>query len=727
MLLLLPLLASAAQDLAANDQALEPIDLPKITVEASKTPRDANELAAQVTVIDSERMARELVQNIDDLVRYEPGIDVTNQGSRFGRAGFSIRGLDGNRVLIEVDGVPVSDAFSIGSFSNASRDFVDTDSLKQVEIVRGPSSALFGSDAIGGVVSFVTKDPIDYLGDRDGYLSAKTGYFDINDGTLLAATGAARAGDLSGMLNVTYREGSEREFEEPLDDDSLNVLGKLARNELGDGPITFTFGHLDVSSVTDVTSLRRTQDFSNAFGFPFIVNTTSVIGDDERERTRFSLDQEWSGGVGFTDYLRWRVYHQDSETRQDTTEERTNNVAGRITPIMRQRQFRYEQKLTGAELNGSNVYDGGNIKHEVSWGAEYEQADTSQLRDGIETNLLTGETTNVVTPDVFPVRDFPLSETDTIGIYLQDRISFGSITVIPALRWDRYKLSPTPDPIFVEDNPGIDVASLDEDEFSPKLGLLWDINANWQLFGQYAEGFRAPPVNDVNIGFTNLRFGYTALPNPDLKSEKSKGYEAGVRYRSERLQWSASAYKSKFQDFIQSLAPQGFDPVLGLLVIQSINIEGVDIEGFEFSGRWAPEAFPEGLSMRFAGSYTKGTERLTGLPVNSIAPPNGVLGLDYDAPSTRWGGSLILRGAEKQDRLNESEGPVISPDGYVALDALAYWRPNDSLRVRAGLFNITDEDYTNYLDVAGIAADTPNQERYRAPGFNYSVVLDVFF
>ena len=728
MLLLLPLLASTVQDLPADEQATEPpLELATLTVEASKTPRSANDLAAQVTVIDAERMARELVQNIEDLVRYEPGVDVINQGSRFGRSGFSIRGLSGNRVLVEVDGVPVSDAFSIGGFSNASRDFVETDSLKQVEIVRGPSSALFGSDAMGGVVSFVTKDPIDYLGDRDGYVSAQAGYFDVNEGTLLGATGAGRAGDWSGLLNVTWREGSERNGFDPLDEESLNLLGKLAWNELGDGPVTFTFEQLEVDSVTDIISQQGVQDFTDAFGFPYLIETHAVVGDDERERTRFSLEQEWIAGAGFADYLRWRIYHQDSETRQDTTEERDTVIFGQRVPRLRERQFRYEQNLTGAELNGGNLFDGGRVIHDLSWGLELEQADTSQLRDGTETNLLSGTVTNVLIPDVFPVRDFPESETESIGIYLQDRITLGSVTLIPALRWDRYELTPKPDAIFEEDNPGLEPVPLDEDEFSPKFGVLWDIDERWQVFGQYSEGFRAPPVNDVNIGFTNLQFGYTAIPNPDLKSEKSKGAEAGVRFAGETLQWSASVFHSRYEDFIESLAPLGFDPTIGLLVFQSINIDEVEIEGFEFGGRWAPEAFPDGLSLRLSGSWTEGENRLTGEPVNSIAPPNGVLGLDFSAPSTRWGGSLLLRAADEQDRLDETAGEVVSPDGYVVFDALAWWRPNDTLRLRGGLFNITDEEYTPYLDVAGLPADTPDLERFQAPGFNYSLVLDIFF
>ena len=140
-LLWLSVAAAAAADAGNPD---EQVALDVITVEASKRPLATTEIATRVTVIDDARIQRELAQNIEDLVRYEPGVDVVDQGSRFGFAGFSIRGIGGNRVRTEIDGVATSDAFSIGSFSNASRDFVDVESIKQLEIVRGPASAVFG-------------------------------------------------------------------------------------------------------------------------------------------------------------------------------------------------------------------------------------------------------------------------------------------------------------------------------------------------------------------------------------------------------------------------------------------------------------------------------------------------------------------------------------------------------------------------------------------------------
>lgn len=118
-------------------------DLEQVTVTATRIPTRIMDVPATVTVKDAAAMDREVVFDLEDLVRYEPGVSIRNEGGRFGVSGPSIRGIGGNRVLMEVDGVRLPDAFSIGSFANAGRDVLDTDLLQRVEIVRGSASSLY--------------------------------------------------------------------------------------------------------------------------------------------------------------------------------------------------------------------------------------------------------------------------------------------------------------------------------------------------------------------------------------------------------------------------------------------------------------------------------------------------------------------------------------------------------------------------------------------------------
>jgi hemoglobin/transferrin/lactoferrin receptor protein len=113
-------------------------------------------------------------------------------------------------VRVQTDGIAMPTSFDIGSFANANRNFTDLDTLKRVEIVRGPASSLYGSDALGGVVAFVTKDPADYLKDgKDSYVGLKFGYDGEWKGLLGGVTGAFGGEHWSGMVNVNHRQGQE--------------------------------------------------------------------------------------------------------------------------------------------------------------------------------------------------------------------------------------------------------------------------------------------------------------------------------------------------------------------------------------------------------------------------------------------------------------------------------------------------------------------------------------
>ncbi len=722
---------AASGNLVAADltEEMAPGELEIVTVEAAKQPVAGSEIAATVSVIDAGRIDRELARSIDQLVRYEPGIEVPDQGSRFGNAGFVIRGIGGNRVHIEVDGVPVSDSFSIGDFSNASRDFIDVDSLRQVEIIRGPASALFGSYAVGGVVSFITLDPVDYLGEETMYSNARAGYYSSDSGLVGGATLAGKSGEWASLAQVTWRQGEERQdvSADPHDYDSLYVLGKLTYRDPYNGGLKLTAERFTEDSDTDVISQQGSRDFSGSFGYTYVIDISDVKAHDSRERDRISLSQEFVVGWKKLDYLRWRIYYQGSETRQNTDEIRDTLIRDNLTSVLRERQFRFEQDLVGVELNLASQLAWGSVPHELAYGIETEWADTSEIRDGVQVDLDSGEMSTVLGPDSFPVRDFPASDTTAIGVYLQDRIILGDWTLIPGLRWDDYQLDPKPDDIFREDNPNIEPVDLDESRLLPKLGILWQIDDRWQAYAQYSEGFRAPPVNDVNIGFTNFRFGYTALPNPDLQSETSRGIEGGLRFSTAALRFDVAAYQTRYDDFIQSRQVVGVDPDSGLVIFQSINVDEVEIDGLEASADWAPEAFPDGLSLRFAAAWSEGDNLQTGEPLNTVAPFTAMLGLDYGHGSGRWGGSFMARGAARQDRVDASDGPLYIPGGYVVLDATGWYRPGPSSRIRAGLFNLTDKVYTRWLDVAGLPAGAPNKERFRSPGFNVGLILDLQF
>src|SRR5690606_19208148 len=182
----------------------------RVVVTATRTERPILDVPSTVDLTNRYRMDEQSGRDIADRFRDEPGITVTASPGRFGIGDIRVRGLGGNRVRILTDGIPVPDAFAIGSFSNAGRNFVDPDTLKRVEVVRGPTSSLYGSDALGGVVAFITKDPSDYLDDGSAaHLGVRLGMESDWDGFGASTTGAFGGERWSGLVSANHRQGRE--------------------------------------------------------------------------------------------------------------------------------------------------------------------------------------------------------------------------------------------------------------------------------------------------------------------------------------------------------------------------------------------------------------------------------------------------------------------------------------------------------------------------------------
>jgi hemoglobin/transferrin/lactoferrin receptor protein len=309
--------------------------------------------------------------------------------------------------------------------------------------------------------------------------------------------------------------------------------------------------------------------------------------------------------------------------------------------------------------------------------------------------------------------------------------------VIPGLRYDYYKLEPLPDFLFTKDNPGITPVDKAEEAWSPKVGVLYRLSPQYTLFGQYAHGFRAPPYNDVNIGFTNLAFGYTAIPNSELKPERSRGVEVGVRGRFAAGSFSVAAFYNRYKDFISSLTALDCpgDPRCSTVVpitFQSINLTNVRIYGFEARGE---AALGNGFGLIGSFSYAKGEDTDRDQPVNSIEPIKIVTGLTYNSPANRYGAQLVGTFVERKHGIDQTTAPVpIASPGFAVFDLLGYWNLTKQLVLNAGVFNVTDRKYFLWSDLQGVgggtsplAVNAATLDRFSQPGRNARVTLKYQF
>ncbi len=702
-----------------GDAAPQPLALDPVVVVASKTARPLSDVLGQVSVIDAAFIERFAVENMDDLLRYEPGINLESSGTRFGANAVNIRGIGGNRVAIEVDGVPVRDRFAIGNFSDGGRIQTETDRIKRLEVLYGPASTLYGSDALGGVMAITTFDPDDLLKRGDGrhWYSLRGAYQGVNNS--LTGSGIASWGNENNglMFAATWRDGQETDNQasdgtttDQQDWDSHNYFVRVTHDTANGNRLRFSVDDYQKNANINIESLPGNGRFRS---------TTMLSGDDEDEHQQLSLEYEfnttWTNGV-------LRVFNVDSTTRQLTHEER----AAASKPIKLQRYFQYEQEFSGVELNLFRDLSLGRSQHHIGVGLEYQSTDSSEFRDGFQQSLVDGFITKSVLGENLPVRDFPNSRTRELGGFLQDEISLGGgrWELVPALRYDRYELDPKPDSLYLEDNPQTSVVSVDEYKFSPRLGMLYHVNAELGLYLQFVKGFRAPPFEDANIGLDIPLFNIRAIPNPDLKSETSAGVEAGLRVISENTRLTVSLFDTLYDDFIETKARVGSDPESGVLLFQSRNINrtriyGVDIRLEQHLAAWSQSL--ENWRLNAAAYWSRGENRDNQQPLNSVSPPQMILGVSWTSASERLDANLTATYTSSQDRIDETSGPHLPTPSWTTADLTAGWQANEHFSLRVGIFNLTDERYWRWSDVSLFRPDNPMLELLTRPGRHYSV------
>lgn len=724
--------------MAAGDDAAGFADDNTITVTAARAPVEVEDAPATVTVIDQERIADEMATDVRDIVRFEPGVTVRRAPARFGaalgttgRAGnedFNIRGIGGNRVLILVDGIRSPQGYTFGAQEVGRGNATDVGLIKSVEILRGPASALYGSDGLSGAVSFITSDPVDFVSEGNSFGGfARAHYSSADEEFAETVVLAGRTGNFSAMLAYSRRdfqeldnkgtvdtEDASRTTPNPQDGKSNAFLGKLIWNS-GSHKIRLTGEYLEREVYSDVLSGRGPVFLFGPTPSWIVDNLTA---QDETKRSRVSIDYSYDAGedgAGFIDYAHLAAYWQDGTDRQFALEERTATSA---TPRLdRERLNTFDNEVIGALADFRSSFRTGAVEHTITFGGDISKTEQDGLRDGTEPPF--GE--------VFPTRAFPKTDFTLGGFYIGDAIEFadGLVTLYPALRYDFYDLNPTDDPLLPSFTPSAQSGS----KLSPKLGAVVKLG-DVRLFGNYARGFRAPTPSQVNNFFENLAFGYTSAANPDLGPETSDSFEAGIRYATDNVGLSLTAFTADYSDFISQEVVGGSFTPSDPAVYQFINLDDVSVKGVEAKANYEAE---NGFRARFAIAFADGTVKSPNSPpasLGTVDPINAILGLGYREPTGSFGGEMILSYNARKE-FNETTGvcsaACFRPDESLIVDATAFVRIARNFKLRAGIFNITDKKYWVWSSVRGLAATSPIIDAFTQPGRNASVSLSISF
>ena len=730
-ILAMPAVASAT--VAATDEETQQ-QTGRITVTATRTPVLQEEAPATVTVITDREIADQLATDIKDLVRFEPGVSVRRAPARFGAAigatgrarneDFAVRGIGGNRVLIQVDGIRSPQGFSFGPQDAGRGGFADVSLVKQIEILRGPASALYGSDGLAGAISFVTSDPVDIIAGASigGFVTSQ--YSSDDNEFAQTATLAGQTGNWSAMLAYTRRDfneldnrgtvegtGPTRTAPNPQDGRSDAVLTKLVWDN-GPHRIRLTGEYLDSAVETAVLT-----GLGPAFTFgPRPVWTVDALNArDTNRRVRASLDWTYDGSPDdVIEYAFLSAFWQDAEDRQFAFEERTTLSA---TPAPdRERLNTFENRVYGAAGEARSSFDLGGMTHRIAIGGDVSWTRQDGLRDGTFPGR--GES--------FPTRAFPATDFTLGGIFIANEINLlnGTLTLFPALRLDFYDLNPTDDPLL----PSFNASGQSGDRLSPKFGATVRLAPDVILFGNYAQGFLAPTPSQVNNFFEFIAGGYTSIPNPDLRPETSDSWEVGARYVGDLFSLQLTGFRGDYDNFInQQVVSGGFTPQ-NPAIFQFVNFDGARIEGVEAR---AEMKLSSGFNGRFAFAYANGdTIDPSGVrtPLDTIDPFNLVAGLGYRAPSGRYGGELIMTHNARKERVELERDAqsgadlFVRPPASTILDLTAFYAVTERLKLRAGLFNLTNETYALWSDVRGLSVrDAGIFDAFTRPGRNLSV------
>jgi hemoglobin/transferrin/lactoferrin receptor protein len=725
-----PLAAQTTLSPRLSSNEADVLQLPAVVVSATRTERLINETPGTVVSVN---LAGDPITDFSSLVRNKPLVDVPFQAfgtdsfvpyQRGGNLGYNLRGIEGNRVLIQVDGVRAPDEFTLGGSEPTGRDYLETELLERVEILQGSASALYGTDAIGGVVSFTTKSPETLLQGETAAADYKLAYASVNSGLTHTLTAAAQQGSFGALVSYTRRDASETENHgsiapNPAELSSDAYLAKLVWSPSPAHRLTFTAEYLDRSFDVDIDSAEGS--------FGFLGTIDRVFTESLTERFRLSLDYRLTPvePTALIDNLTASLYTQDSVARDI-------NQQVRVAPATRIRdtETAFNNDTIGASLNATKNLQIGDASHRFTYGIEFSETATDKTFERVQ------QTTAISFTDAPRMAD---TDTTRMGFYAQDEIEWEfagkkKLLVIPGLRIDRFELEPHNSPAYLRSSAGELAPDFSDTALAPKLAVLGSITPSLNAYFQYNHGYRYPSAEELTATFTNVAFGYKSVPNPNLQPETSDSYELGLKGNlGSPVEVQAAIFYNTYNNFIDQFLFTGVpDPNFPAGIFQTRNVSEAEIKGIDITVTLLGAEFSPALAnwtARTTFGWHEGEssdDGTTWTPLASIAPWEANTSLNYAADNGRWGASLEFDYVAAKSAADSAQDPATAflPPAYTLFNLVSWWQVREHITLRLGLYNLTDEKYWRYNSVRGVRATSTSQlERRTQPGFNAAASL----
>ncbi|MES2259091.1 MAG: TonB-dependent receptor [Pseudomonadota bacterium] len=738
------LTAFAAPVLAQTSQ------LNEILVTAKRDEAAAR--SGTVTVIGSEELNKRNASDMGNIARYEPLISVPAAASGSGNiwdgagnTGFNIRGIEGNRISLDVDGIslpdaaPKPDGTTLNGFG-IGRDYFDPETFREVRIGSGTSPAGAGTPGLGGSVAFITKSPEDYLGDgRNSYAEYKFGYISANASKVHALTGAAASGALKALAVLVHRDGEQSKSKgnavvNPDDWSSDALLGKFSWAPLAGHKLGFTI---------DAFRADHERVYANKLGALY---PEGALQDSATRRTRLSVDHQYTSAAGgWFDTLDSRIYVQDAKVEDRTHAAYISGGA----PYTREIATGYYNDSYGIGADAGKQLGASTM---LLYGATFEHLESRRPWREDRTVLRTGA------HQITQKNRMADMDTQKFAAYLRGEFGFTlaghSAIVTPGLRAEHRALSPKNLQNYIIAVPAAAKELKDESDtyLTPSLALSIELAPNFNAYAQYSRGTRLPTAAERtgsydSFSYTGAGNGYAVLGNTKLDKETSNAFEFGVKgVPSKGVQLSASLFHTSYKNFIE-YASQPADPVNYPTITSGLyrpeNIGEAETWGGEVSsrfelGQWSAPLNGASVALAAGVSHGNATNTRTGkhgsLP--SVLPYKGSATLGWDDPAKRGGFALTavhVRAKQAQaDVIGGTNAVYFAVPASTLVDLSAYWNIGKHASITAGAYNLGDKKYWDYASSRSLAAGTTalalaDIERQAKPGRNYAVNFKLMY
>lgn len=683
---------------AAVVETNEFVELDPITVVATRTDQAWIDTLAAVSVVRPENIEQMMPTRTEDLFRGMPSVTAIQNGNT-SQTSINIRGLqDFGRVAVFVDGAR-QNFTQLGHANAAGSFFLEPGLIADVDVVRGPVSNIYGSGAIGGVVTMRTKDLNDILignntwgveADAEGGTNGPMGY-----GSLLA--GAKVNENVDVFIGGTYRNQDDYKDGngDTVDDTGYETWTGIAKATFRPAE----FHEIKLSALNYESQYQTANDAST---------TTTQYATDVANRT---VTVAWNYSNPDDNLFDWRSQFYWNQVDQDQTKvggSPTSTVTG---PLGATRNFTIN--TTGFDVNNTSRFDWGSVENAITYGGDYFYDDVNNT-DAYGF----GEGYN------------PSGTRGIGGAFAQWKANYSTwLEVIGALRYDAYTM----------DGGGV---SSSGDHLSPKI-TVGVTPVDWfTVYGTFAEGYRAPSVTEALVADAHPAFfsgglaPFVFLPNPDLKPEVGQNKEIGINIKkdglltaNDRLRIKANYYQNDVENYIDLVtfgAPACIMLVRGRCVAyndysfaQYQNVEEARLRGFEFEGTYDAGRWFLGLSgQTMEGEVTAGPDE--GQPLASVMPDQITTTLGFRflddklTVAARWTAVAAVSASDLP-----SNSPYEATDSFNLVSLYAGYQQNDSTLWRVSIENLLDEQYTqyqNFLPSAGLTVKAGLTVRFGGGG-----------